>query len=293
MNAVALDPLFVPYIEELEIMRRRDPKTVDRNRYALARLSLHLAETGTKAAEVENGLLSRYFVGLLSSLAESTVSTEVAYVKAAYRFAVEEGRMEKLPTIRFERQNGYSEPKTFSNDELRKIREEIGDPLDWTLFHLLAYTGCRRAELVNLTWADVDFEARELRVVGKGNKPRRVPIHPLLLKVLRERQRKYPNSATVLGAGGSMRNVNARPGALLKRAGVDGGNRPAHAFRKTVASVLAEEGVSIDDIEKILGWTSQSIRGRIYTRTNPNLYDAILKLYASDPIERASGRLAA
>jgi integrase len=157
------------------------------------------------------------------------------------------------------------------------------------LFHLLAYTGLRRAEIVGLTWADVlPFEGKEIRVVGKARKLRRVPIHPVLLDVLQRRRMRQPAAISVLDI--SMRTADYRLARLLKRAGVDGGNRPAHAFRKTVASVLAEEGVTPTDIDKILGWSPPTVRERYYTRTSPNLYGAILRLYASDPIDVAPGR---
>jgi integrase len=293
LSTATLDPLFQPYLDELEFMRRRDHKTVSRNRYALARLTLHLNEHGLTAAEVDNGFLGRYFVGLLDTMAESTVAVEVSSVKAAYRFAVEEGRIEKAPVIRFEQQNGDAEPHTFTNEQLRRIREQCGEDLDWLIFHLLAYTGCRRFEIVGLTWEDVDFENRELRVVGKRKKLRKVPIHPVLYRVLREQHQKRPDSETVLGPGGSLRNVNHRLTALLQRAGVDGGNRPLHAFRKTVASVLIEEGARQNDVDKIMGWSAQDVKGRYYVRTNPNLQETMKLLYKSDPIERRAESLQA
>jgi hypothetical protein len=53
-----------------------------------------------------------------------------------------------------------------------------------------------------------------------------------------------------------------------------------------------EEAVQTDVIDKILGWAPTSIRQRYYTRIGDrSLYDAILKLYESDPIERAPLRV--
>ena len=68
------------------------------------------------------------------------------------------------------------------------------------------------------------------------------------------------------------------------------GNRPARRFRKTAATVLAEEGVREDVIDKIMGWSPTTIRQRYYTRVaDGSLYEAILKLYQADLIERACG----
>jgi integrase len=75
---------------------------------------------------------------------------------------------------------------------------------------------------------------------------------------------------------------------LLRRAGVDGGSRPAHKFRATVQTVLFEEGVRTDVIDKMLGWAPSNVRQRYYSRVRDEaMYEAILKLYVSDAIERA------
>jgi integrase len=289
---LTLDPVFEEYISELRDVRYRDRKTVSRNEYALARLTAWLAEQGIEATAVDRMTLNRYFGSLRGSLAESTLETELAIVRGAYRFAHEElEAIPKRPRITFQPENGDDEePKTFTNEELRRIRSYITDDLEELIFYTLAYTGMRRDEICSLIWEDVDFENRELRIVGKKKKLRRVPIHPVLAKVLRKNERE---SGSVLGKGGSTRNFNHRLSVLLKRAGVDGGNRPAHAFRKTVASVLAEEGVNPTDIDKIMGWSPPTVRERYYTRTSPNLYDAICHLYRSDPIEAKPAKLVA
>jgi integrase len=286
-----LDPIFEEYVTELRDVRYRDQKTVSRNEYALARLTTWLDEQALEASAVDGRTLKRYFGSLRGSLAETTLDTEVAIVKAAYRFAHDElEALSKYPAFSFEIENGDDEePKTFTNDELRTIRSFIMDDLEELIFYLLTYTGMRRCELCALKWADMDFETRELKVIGKRKKLRRIPIHPVLMKLLRKRHRGQPKDAFVLGKGGSLRNVNHRLSALLRRAGVDGGNRPAHAFRKTVASVLAEEGVNPTDIDKIMGWSPPTVRERYYTRTSPKLYDAICCLYRSDPIEQQPG----
>jgi integrase/recombinase XerC len=293
---LTLDPTFEKYVTELRDAKHRDPKTVTRNEQALVRLTGWLRSEGIEATEADRWALNRYFGSLRDSLAPSTLGTELTIVKAAYRFAHEDlGLIPEVPRITFETgDNGNGkEIKTYSNEELRRVRAAIMDELEELIFYGLAYAGLRRHELCGLTWGSVDLENRQLAVVGKGNKGRRVPIHPMLWKLLKERHRGQSEDALVLGEGGSARNLNHRLGALLKRAGVDGGNRPAHAFRKTVASVLTEEGAKTNDIDKIMGWSPPNVRERYYTRTSPNLYATICLLYRSDPIEQKPAALVA
>jgi integrase/recombinase XerD len=283
-----LHPLFAAYVAHLE-RKGRDGKTVARNRASLARLDGWLAGVGIEAKDVTEALLEEYVAWLVSTFAETTANRETAHVKAAYRYAVRLGMIASNPGQDVEAPKvSEAEPEVFSNAELRQIRAAVADDLEEVIFYGLAYSGLRRFELVTLARDAVDFGNRVMTVRGKGGKLRRVPLHPLLAEVFVSHFRRHPGHDTVLGKGGSLRNVNHRLGRLLERAAVEGGNRPAHRFRKTVATVLYEEGVQTDAIDKIMGWAPTSVRQRYYSRVaDRTLYDAILRLYASDPIERA------
>ena len=146
----------------------------------------------------------------------------------------------------------------------------------------------RRAEFSSpqFKWSDVNFETQTMRILGKGRKLRDVPMHPRLAEVLVAR-RAVSDDESVLGLGGSTRNVNYRLRKLLERVAVDGGNRPAHRFRATVQCSLYEEGVREDVIDSIMGWAPRTVRQRYYGRTRDEVaHDAILRLYRSDPLER-------
>jgi integrase/recombinase XerD len=291
-GSVQLHPVFQAYVAHLE-RKGRDEKTTSRNRCSLARLSIWLADLGLDPNHATEVVLEEYVAWLSAACAETTANREIAHVKAAFRYGVRLGMLEANPAADIEAPKiAEIEPEVYSNEQLRRIRVAISSDLEEIVFYGLAYAGLRRHELVELTWDAVAFEGQFLTVRGKGGKLRRVPLHPTFAEVLAIRLRRYPGAEKVLGRGGSLRNVNAVLARLLERAGVDGGNRPAHRFRKTVATVLYEEGVQTDTIDRIMGWSPSSIRSRYYTRIGDrSLYDAILKLYASDPIERAPLRL--
>lgn len=146
--------------------------------------------------------VQRYKTFLRENLAQTTASREFMMVKAAYTFAVDElgaleqspfvGKAGKAPSV------DYVLPKRYENEELRRIRAAIRDDLDEVIFYGLAYGGLRRFELVALKWLEnadrdrqgnpsnaVDFAAQLIYVIGKGDAPRKVPLHPLLAKVLK------------------------------------------------------------------------------------------------------------
>lgn len=282
-----LHRVFVNRLADLEL-DNRDAKTVTRNRQSFERFEAWLRAHGVDAADVTETYLRRYFKDLPTLVSARTAETEAQHVKSAYQFAAEDGLIARSPVTRRVRvpKATVPEPDPYTADELRRIRAAVKDDFEECLFFLLVYSGLRRHEIVQTRREAVDFEQRIMAVTGKGGKLRRVPIHPRLARVLRRYFERHDADA-LLGRGGSMRNVNDRIGRLLKRAGVDGGNRPAHRFRKTAATSLRREGVHGDVIDRIFGWSPLTIRQRFYAGVDDDeLHDAIVRLYASDPIER-------
>jgi integrase len=283
---MGMDPLLERYTTHLT-RKGRDPRTVARCRRALERF-----DEWCRAESVDPGVASEvdieeYVAWMTGALARTTAHRETGYVKAAYRYAARRGEVSASPAAHVEAPKvPEREPEVFTNDQLRAIRREIRSDQEAVIFYGLAYTGMRRHELAQLTWADLEagVVSGYVSVVGKGGKIRRVPLHPRLVEEINMLLKEHPRGEKAIA--GTLRTLNRRLDALLERAGVDGGNRPAHRFRKTVATVLTEEGVPADVIDKILGWAPSSIRARYYTRLPERaLQEAIMRLYASDPVD--------
>lgn len=275
-----MDVLLSQYTDHLT-RKGRDPKTVARCQRALERFETWVHAAGMRPETATEVDIEEYVAFMTGTLAITTAHRETGYIKAAYRYAARLGTLERSPAAHVEAPRiPEKEPEVFTNDQLRQMRA-LAEGDEIVLFYGLAYTGMRRHELASLTWGNLNTELRSVTVTGKGGKIRRVPLHPLVIDRL-EPLRRGEDDPLVRG---TTRTLNRRLDALLDRAGVDGGNRPAHRFRKTVATSLTEEGVSPDVIDKIMGWAPSSMRARYYSRLPEKaLQDAILKLYASDPV---------
>jgi integrase len=276
-----LEQILEQYVAHLA-RKGRDPRTVGRCRIALERFGRWAGEEGVEVLAANEVDLEEYVAWMSGNLAATTAHRETGYVKAAYRYAVRRGTVPNSPAVHVEAPRvPEREPEVFSNDELRAMRGAVTSGDEVVLFYGLAYTGLRRHELAQLRWSDLDPAQGYVTVVGKGGKIRRVPLHPLLVDRVESFRRGDDDPVVV----GTTRTLNRRLDALMDRAGVRGGNRPAHRFRKTVATSLTEEGVSPDVIDKIMGWAPSSMRARYYSRLPEKaLQDAIRKLYASDPV---------
>ncbi len=153
---------------------------------------------------------------------------------------------------------------------------------DRICFHLLAYTGMRHTEAGKLTSLDVNLQRGDIKVIGKGDRPRLVPIHPVLSEVLNAAPKYRHGRPNVVAGprGGAGRYLMDQIAQRI----LDGLDHTMHHFHRTVATNLRRNGVQREDIDNILGWAPVSIRQRYHDVPQPeDAHAAILKLYANDP----------
>jgi len=146
----------------------------------------------------------------------------------------------------------------------------------------------RRNEVSTVRWDDgredgsvVKLADQTIRVVGKGNKPRTVPIHPALQECLVQNQ-GLPG-AWVIRSNGDHGIAEETIQAITKRL------HPMytpHDFRRTVATSLRRNGVDESVRNRILGWGPKDIFMRHYDHVaDLELHRGILRLYAADPLD--------
>jgi len=144
----------------------------------------------------------------------------------------------------------------FGAEDLERLREACGTQRDRTLLEFLLSTGCRISEVCALNRGDIDFQALECKVLGKGNKERVVYLDAVAAMLLRRylAGRKDANPALFLGR----RAERLLPGgvrAMLKRLEQVTGvwNVHPHRFRRTLATNLIARGMALQEVAAILG----------------------------------------
>lgn len=147
---------------------------------------------------------------------------------------------------------------------------------DWAIFELIYATGARVGEICALLPEDIDFEARTVRLWGKGSKERIVPFSPQAAKALRfylqaargELQKSASSDALFLGAQGgaaSERIVRGRLHRACALAGVP--DLGPHGLRHSMASHMLEGGADLRVIQEMLGHSALSTTQR-YTHVD-------------------------
>lgn len=151
--------------------------------------------------------------------------------------------------------------ETYSDENLEVLRDNAGCIRDLAIIDLLASTGMRVGELVKLDKTDINFEDREIIVLGKGNKQRVVYFDARTKLHLQA----YLNDRT--DSEDSLFVSLQKPYKRLQISGVEIRLRELgrklniskvhpHKFRRTLATVAIDKGMPIEQVQCMLGHQS-------------------------------------
>ncbi|MDH3734491.1 MAG: tyrosine recombinase XerC [Gemmatimonadota bacterium] len=227
----------------------------------------------------------RAFMGSLESrgLKRSSIQRKLAAIRAFFTFLNRVGRLDANPAglVKSPRRD-RTLPGFLTEDGAAVLLDSIGDaarvdgaflPLRrWALLELLYSCGLRLAEVQGLDRASLDGAARQLRVVGKGNKERIVPVGGRARAAISEYLRTRPDVSTEAlfvsnrGSRLSRRQIQRDvTGALASVA--DGERLSTHSLRHTFATHLLDRGADLVSVKELLGHASLTTT-RIYTHTS-------------------------
>lgn len=157
----------------------------------------------------------------------------------------------------------------FTDENIEKMRENCRHVRDLVIIEMLTSTGVRVSELTNLNKGDINFQERSCIVLGKGNKQRevyfdaRTKLH--LIEYLNSRSDN--NEALLVSRNKPHQRLTPATIELFIR---DLGRKinikkaHPHKFRSTFATVAVDKGMSIEQVQKILGHVKIETTMRLY-----------------------------
>lgn len=154
----------------------------------------------------------------------------------------------------------------------RDLYDEEDEPIrDRTIMILFYTTGMRRSELIKMEWRDVDWSGRRLRVLGKRNVERVIPLTDIALEILEEWRRKIGRAEGLIflsDAGNKLSEklvYNRVVHYLSKVSSVE--KKSPHVLRHTFATHLLNMGADLQTIKELLGHASLAAT-QIYTQSS-------------------------
>lgn len=244
---------------------------------------------GIKATEfelqiIDYGSIRSWIVILIEEgISNRTVNRKIASLKAFFKFLVKVQIIESSPLLLHKI---LKEPKKaqvpFSINEIENVLDQYYNHDDFEsirnyLIILLLYTtGIRRSELINLKEIDIDFENNTLKVLGKRNKERYVPllnsVKEVFINYLELKSKRYPSYSdeyvfiTKKGVKVYETLVYRVVNSYFSKASSKLKKSP-HILRHSFATHLLNEGADLNSVKDLLGHSSLAST-QVYTHNS-------------------------
>jgi len=242
----------------------------------LKRLFAHVGLGEAAPSEISAAQLRDYVASLQErGLAANTVANYMLAIKRFFGFLLAEGYIEEDPSRRLPRPKvGKRLPKALTIPQVQALFAAMSDETatgrrDQLFFKLLYACGLRIGEAIRVRVTDINWEEGWLRVVGKGNKERRVYLKPYLVETLREYVEESEGQGYLFpGRGGeghiAPQQIGRRLRQYVEKTKLPGHVSP-HTLRHSAAVHYLMGGAPISFVQNLLGHESLATTG-IYTQ---------------------------
>ena len=218
-------------------------------------------EIGKTTAEITTNDIRSYLAYYQEQKQSSkvTIDNMRRIFSSFFSWLEDEDYIVKSPVRRIHKVRTDTLVKEVINDEcMELLRDNCTEIRDMAMIDLLASTGMRVGELVQMNIDDVDFQERQCKVFGKGNKEREVYFNARTKIHLQQyiSQREDNNPALFVSFSSphkrlSISGVEVRLRTLGRRI-----NLPKihpHKFRRTLATMAIDKGMPIEQVQRLLG----------------------------------------
>jgi integrase/recombinase XerC len=257
------------FILYLETEKRFSPHTVNAYRVDLEQFVEYVKDHYELAdlTQVETKMVKSYLVHLKEDgISNRSINRKLSALRAFYKYCLREDVIEKTPmtgvkSLKLDKML----PKFISEQDINKVsfpeNDDFATQRDRLIFELLYQTGMRRAELCGLKDDDVDSAALLLKVHGKRNKDRFVPLSQEMIRIIDQyctvREAIFTSHADRLllndrGEEMSTSYIYNKVHKMLLGITTLKQKSP-HVLRHTFATHLLDEGASLVAIQRLLG----------------------------------------
>jgi integrase/recombinase XerC len=281
--AFAPDTTIQAFIDHLKFEKRYSGHTIRSYTDDLAAFRDYLVlEFGGMGVNEVTPVVVRSWLASMkdAGFSSRTINRKISSLRSYYKFQLKSGVVEVSPM------GAVISPKMrkrlpvfVEQKDMAVLFEGIAFPDDWEgwtdrlLLAILYHTGMRLSELIGLREQQIDTGNRSVKVLGKGNKERVIPVSPLLIAAIgeyREKKRAELESPDVeyllVGRKGKKlypKYVYRAVNGYLKQVTTVEQKSP-HVLRHTFATHLMNEGAELNSVKELLGHASLAAT-QVYT----------------------------
>lgn len=273
--------LLQKFLEYLESEKNYSPHTIMAYQKDIEDLQYFLNPIELQYASKKN--IKNFLAHLLqSNQHERSINRKLSAVKTFYQFLLLTDTINQSPTI------GIKSLKYYNKAQIPFTTQEMNNLLDSDIFddsyihqrnkliiELLYHTGMRKSELINLTYQNIDLTKKQIKILGKNNKERIIPINQKLIDAIykyvsickkhnisienylfltKNQKRMYPKLVYEI--------VNTYLSFVTEKS-----KKSPHMLRHSLATHLLQSGAEINAVKEILGHSSLAAT-QVYTHND-------------------------
>ncbi|WP_242926625.1 tyrosine-type recombinase/integrase [Pontibacter vulgaris] len=274
------------FFKYLQYEKRYSPHTLTSYHTDLGQFSNYLEQVYqiTDPAEADHTIIRSWLLTLVQQhIQPRSINRKIACLRSYYRFLLSQQRIPANPMLRIKAPKvskklpGFVLEEPFNSFlDSFEFEENFEGQRDRLILEFLYGTGIRLAELVNISHSDIDLRARTVRVLGKGNKERIVPINDSLLTCLENYTALKKTYFTDNNSEKLLVTNKARPvypkfvyrvvKKYISLVTTSEHNSP-HVLRHSFATHLLNNGADLNAIKELLGHSSLAAT-QVYTHNS-------------------------
>ena len=287
--------LIEKFIEYLKIEKNYSVNTLSAYKKDLIEFQVFINENFDKCVieNVDYKIIRSWIVLLVNkNLSNRSINRKVSSLKSFYKFLVKTETINSSPLI------AHSPLKQSKKIQVPFSKDEIGALLDSdffksdykgvlqkTIISFFYFTGVRRIELINLKTSDINMNSHTIRIMGKRNKERIIPMLPKLkesineyLKIKSHELNNVISDYLFISKSGiqlSEKYVYRTVNEYFKLVSPKVKKAP-HVLRHSFATHLINEGADINSVKELLGHSSLSAT-QVYSHTSMERIKEVFK----------------
>lgn len=274
--------MIAKFLEYIKVEKRYSENTILSYKKDLETLVFFLKETeGAEDTLKVDKKIVRNFIAWLSQnqMSKRSVNRKLSSLRSYFLFLVRIGEIKSSPLETIQSLKFYPEKqRPMSEEEMEKVIQIVSEEenlLEGLIVEILYQTGIRRAELCGLLLENVNFHKNELKIIGKGNKTRLVPISEKLSrwieKYIKEERKPIPEAENYLlltprGKKLYEKFVYSVVNSYLSRVTLKDKKSP-HMLRHSFATHILNNGAEISKVKSLMGHSSLSST-QVYTHAD-------------------------